>query len=369
MRTRIDGRVVTRTFKRRKDADAYAATIEADKLRGVVIDPRRAAITVEDYCTAWLGNRHDVAERTGEVYRWVLRAYVVPTLGARSLATLTPAVVRTWHAGIADKHPTTAAKAYRLLSSITRQAVADEIITRSPCQVKGAAVEKARERPVASIAEVSALADAMPEHLWVAVLLAAWCQLRRTELLGLRRRDVDLLRGTVTVVITRGPSMAGTEVLKAPKTEAGLRTLTVPSNVLSALTDHLNSYANAGPDSPVLVGERGGPLHLRSLAVAWHRAQRAIGRPDLRLHDLRHSGLTWSAATGATVAELMRRAGHASPAAALRYQHATDDRDRALAGALAALAVPAADLVPLRPRDGRAMAEPGHKNSRGINPG
>lgn len=57
-------------------------------------------------------------------------------------------------------------------------------------------------------------------------------------------------------------------------------------------------------------------------------------------------GLTWSAATGATVAELMRRAGHASPAAALRYQHATDDRDKALADALAGL-VTKADVVPI----------------------
>src|ERR1039458_5115644 len=54
VRTRIGGRVVTRTFKRRKDADAYASTIEADKLRGVVVDPRRAKVTVEDYTARWL---------------------------------------------------------------------------------------------------------------------------------------------------------------------------------------------------------------------------------------------------------------------------------------------------------------------------
>ena len=61
------------------------------------------------------------------------------------------------------------------------------------------------------------------------------------------------------------------------------------------------------------------------------------GRPDLRFHDLRHTGLTWAAATGATPSDLMRRAGHKSPVAALRYQHATDDRARILTEALAAL--------------------------------
>jgi integrase len=69
--------------------------------------------------------------------------------------------------------------------------------------------------------------------------------------------------------------------------------------------------------------------------------QLATRRRVARLHDLRHSGLTWSAEAGATVPELMRRAGHASPAAALRYQHATDDHDRAVAETLAGLATPA----------------------------
>jgi integrase len=58
------------------------------------------------------------------------------------------------------------------------------------------------------------------------------------------------------------------------------------------------------------------------------RARRAIGRPDLRYQDLRHSELTWAAASGASVAELMRRGGHASLATAFRYLHATGDRRR-----------------------------------------
>ena len=97
-----------------------------------------------------------------------------------------------------------------------------------------------------------------------------------------------------------------------------------------------------------------------------------IGRPDLHLHDLRHSGLTWSAATGATLAELMHRAGHKSPVAALRYQQATVDR--AVADALSKLGrkatvvplhpedrLPILEGEPRLPRDGRAMgyrAEP-----------
>ena len=55
------------------------------------------------------------------------------------------------------------------------------------------------------------------------------------------------------------------------------------------------------------------------------------GRPDLHLHDLRHFANTLAASSGASTRELMVRLGHASSAAALRYQHATAERDRAIA--------------------------------------
>jgi integrase len=82
------------------------------------------------------------------------------------------------------------------------------------------------------------------------------------------------------------------------------------------------------------------------------RAARVVaGRPDLTIHGLRHTGATLAAATGATLAELMRRLGHSTPVAALTYQHATDDRDRAIAEALSEFH--AGNVVALRPKRGR----------------
>lgn len=68
--------------------------------------------------------------------------------------------------------------------------------------------------------------------------------------------------------------------------------------------------------------------------MAWGRARRAVGVPHLHFHDLRHTGNTLAAATGASTKELMARMGHASPRAALIYQHALRDRDHAIAQAL-----------------------------------
>lgn len=74
-----------------------------------------------------------------------------------------------------------------------------------------------------------------------------------------------------------------------------------------------------------------------SLYRVWYPARESAGRPDLRWHDLRHTGAVLAAQTGATLAELMGRLGHTTPGAALRYQHAAQGRDAEIARRLSAL--------------------------------
>ncbi|WP_157011436.1 tyrosine-type recombinase/integrase, partial [Mycobacterium celatum] len=84
--------------------------------------------------------------------------------------------------------------------------------------------------------------------------------------------------------------------------------------------------------------DHGGHLAPSTLNRHWYRARAAAGRDDLRFHDLRHSGAVLAAATGATLADLMARLGHSTPAAAMRYQHAAQGRDKAIAELLSKLA-------------------------------
>lgn len=322
------------SFLTKADALAYLSNVESDVRRGAWIDPNSGKVTVRAYANEWLSRRTDLATRTRELYRYVLDHHVFPKLGDASLAGLAPSKVRGWHSSIAQEHPATAAKAYRLLSTIMRTAVTDGLILNSPCRVRSAGVERAPERPVASVAEIGALADAMPDHLRIVVLLATWCQLRRGEILGLRRRDVDQLHSLIRVKQTRTFTMKGESVVKAPKTAAGSRTVAVPKFVVAPLAEHLARFTSSEPDAFVVSGRSGIALSRDALQGSWERARTTVGRPEMHLHDLRHTGLTLAAATGATTAELMLRAGHASPAAAHRYQHATRDRDQVVADAL-----------------------------------
>ena len=126
----------------------------------------------------------------------------------------------------------------------------------------------------------------------------------------------------------------GTLIFTPPKTAAGVRTIALPAFLGTELEGHFASWAAAGTDGLLFIGEKGGPLRRHVLHKHWRLATGSVGRQDLHFHDLRHVGNTLAAATGASTKGLMSRMGHASPQAALRYQHATADRDAAIAAGL-----------------------------------
>ena len=103
--------------------------------------------------------------------------------------------------------------------------------------------------------------------------------------------------------------------------------------------EHLGRSIAGGKDGLLFPAADGvGHLATSTLYTSFYKARAVAGRPDLRWHDLRHSGAVLAASTGATLAELMNRLGHSTPSAALRYQHAAQGRDRAIADALSKLA-------------------------------
>ncbi len=85
--------------------------------------------------------------------------------------------------------------------------------------------------------------------------------------------------------------MGQAPVLGPPKTDAGIRTLAIPANIISAVRDHLERFTGAEPEAWLFATGTGTPLSPRNFNRAWSDARRAAGRPDLHLHDLRHSGL------------------------------------------------------------------------------
>ncbi|MFC3992846.1 tyrosine-type recombinase/integrase [Actinoplanes siamensis] len=120
-----------------------------------------------------------------------------------------------------------------------------------------------------------------------------------------------------------------------PKSAAGVRVVWLPAAV-DALTGHLAAFVAAGPESLVFTGSKGQLLRSSSFgrATSWRETVADPGLGDFYFHDLRHTGNTLAASSGASTRELMHRTGHASMRAALIYQHATSERDREIASAM-----------------------------------
>jgi integrase len=120
-----------------------------------------------------------------------------------------------------------------------------------------------------------------------------------------------------------------------PKTDAGIRDIHLPELIIEDLQLHFTIYVKSDPESHVFTGAKGALLRRSNFQRAWRKALTAAELTGVvHFHDLRHTGNNWAAESGATLADLMQRMGHASTRAAVRYIHTRDSRQRFLAQAM-----------------------------------
>jgi integrase len=343
-----DGKRRSATFRTKADARAWLATAQADLVRKQWRAPEAGRRTVGAYAADYL-QRSDLREGTRALYAATWRLHLAETWQDVAVADVTAARVRQWH-GQATKttKPTALAQAYRLLRALLNVAVADEVLATNPCRLRLAATPKpARPSRSLMVAEVQALSQAVPARYGALILVLAHGGLRFGEATALRRCDVAP-DGTTVRVERSVRHVNGRWLVGPPKSEAGRRTVALPGSVATALVEHLAAHVPGGEDALVFGTSSGGFLARSNFSATFRRAVEACELPPVRVHELRHTGATLAAATGASTAELMHRLGHASPAAALIYQHATTQRDSEIARALDAL-TSGGMVVPLRP--------------------
>jgi len=343
------------TFRTKSDATAWLATVRADLVRKQWRAPEAGRRKVGAYATDYLA-RSDLRGGTRALYAGLWRLHLAETWQDVAVADVSASRVRQWyeHAKKTIK-PTALAQAYRLLRAILNVAVRDGVIGVNPCRLPSAGAPKpARPSRSLTVAEVQALADAVPARYRVLILVLAFGGLRFGEATELRRSDVAP-DGTTVRVERSVRYVNGAWLEGPPKSEAGRRTVALPGSVAAALVEHLATFVPGG-DEALVFGTAGGK-HLAgsNFGQTFTRAVKACGLKPVRVHELRHTGASLAAATGASTAELMHRLGHASPAAALVYQHATTHRDSEIARALDALTTGAA-VLPIRPSQKRAQA-------------
>lgn len=343
------------------DAKHALAIAKSEIARGVFVPPAerkrqaraaaeeeaRKAVTVAQWADRWLSGTGDYKRRTSTVvsYRSILTVHILPVLGDRQLSDVTKDDINDLLEAVRGRRVRYGSQSgngveinvERFMRTMFNAAVKAELIDRSPFNYPMPTYKPSvRDSQVASEEEVYALAAAMPERFRLAVHLAAWNQTRISETLAACRGDFTGLDDPETAmhrIERQWNSKMSPTAFTEPKTDAGKRTISVPPHLVPLIQAHLDEYVGDGPEALLFPSsvDVSRPAGHTTLDAAWRTAREAVGRPGFRFHDLRHTGLTIMAQEGATAAELMHRGGHSSLEMALRYQHATVERDRALA--------------------------------------
>lgn len=327
-----------RGFKTKRDAEAFAATVEVSKLRGEYIAPSDARVTLGKLGPAWLARQRGHLKPSGyAVMETTWRLRVKPRWGNTPIGDIRPSAVQAWLSDLGeateDSKPAGASVVRRthfVLSRILADAVRDNLIAKNPtADVK--LPRTIRKRPVyLTHVQVGALAESAGEWDGL-VLLLAYCGLRWGEAIGLRVHDLDMLRKRASVTENAVQSGSGIHV-GTPKAHKA-RTVPLPEFLLPYLARRCEGKPRDGLLWP---GEDGRHLRRPHAASGWFaKAVKASGVPRVTPHDLRHTAASLAVSAGANVKAVQKMLGHASAAMTLDvYADLFDDDLEAVATAL-----------------------------------
>lgn len=323
-------------FIRKSDA-LKKARAEEDKItEGTWTDPSLARVPFAEwaahYATTTLHHRATTRARD-ESY---LRVHVLPAFGDLPIGRIDPMDVQQFVGQLsASRAPATVAIAYQLLSRIMAAAVESGYISRSPCRgVKLPRVERV-EMKFLSAPQLEQLAEAVPPSYRALVLTTGYTGLRWGEAAGLKRKRLNLLKGTLDVaeVLTE---VRGVVAFGDPKTRSSRRVLTIPRFLVEELQGHLEEHST-NPEL-VFAGPEGGPLRRTNFRRrVWLPALGRTGPEGLRFHDLRHSAAGLMIAANVHPKVIQSRLGHSSIRVTLdTYGHLLPQLDEEVADSLEA---------------------------------
>jgi len=181
----------------------------------------------------------------------------------------------------------------------------------------------APERAFWDADDLQCIADAIDPRYRSFVLFAGYSGCRFAELTALQVKDINPLKGWVTVSRTT-TEVAGKLHQGGPKSQAGHRTIPMPAVILETIAPDL---AGKSADDLVFTSPHGGPLRRTLYAKRfWKPALERAGLPPAGLHSLRHSAVSAWLTAGASMREAQVRAGHSNPALNLSiYSHVTPE--------------------------------------------
>ncbi len=319
--------------KTRKEAADKLKQAMRDLDDGVDFDAGR--LTLGQYLDKWLSAsaKPSVKVRTYEGYESIVRVRVVPHIGRKQLARLTPLDLQALYSQLAESGLTNRSvhHTHRVLHCAFEQAVRWNMIPRNPCDGATPPRPEQTEMSVLTQEQANAFLAATADHPAHALyVLAITTGMRAGELLGLKWGDIDLDAGRLTVKRALQQQNEAGLVFVTPKSARSRRTIVLSQRAVEALRLHRDRQAflrrqveDAWQDQDlVFAGATGGPLDPSWQRQVFYAALDAAGLPRVRFHDLRHTAATLLLLRGVNVKLVSEMLGHASISLTLQtYSH------------------------------------------------
>lgn len=364
----INGRRVQkkRSFTTSKEAKDFAATTEAAILSGRYADAK--GITLGQYLTTWLDTyTTNIRDNSKRGYTSAINKQLIPRIGGEKLDGLTTARIQWAYNDILateyqpakyeDREglrvllkpaktysPKTVRNAHGVLYMALEQARKEGLIYRNPAEDVKLPSSRPVEYTIPAPEQLQRLLGELGQaECYLAILTCALLACRRGEALGLYWSDIDFEAGTVTfkrALIVN--NLTNTVEVGELKTKNSRRTVPLPDALRAALLAVKEEKQRAAKvaghhvvSSPfVFTTVQGKPFRPDSISQAFKRAAARAGLPDMRLHDLRHTGISYMLAEGADPKTVSGFVGHATAQFTLnQYAHVMEQAKKK-AGAL-----------------------------------
>ena len=323
VRYRTPNRQTTRKrgFKTKRSAEDWLHRTETQKLDGTWSAASTGRIVVADYARQYLETRQQsLSPSTLHNYRgYVDSLEHNPILRRVHVRELTTNLIERWAANLGERaKPKTVRNHFNFLHAVLQRAVRDGLIHTNPCD--GAELPKSREIYVPEFltsSEVNELERASGPYGPVIVVLTR-TGLRWAEMAGLQVQDVDLERGHIHV--RRQKNEVNGKLLDGLPKHGKTRRVPIVDSLRPVLEA---AIADKPDDALVFTTGRGAVLRNSNARRGWfNAAAKAIGKPRLRPHDLRHSFASLAVQAGVNPKALQAVMGHATIKITLdRYAH------------------------------------------------
>jgi integrase len=311
--------------KGKREAQIECAGLISSIRAGTYLEPDKT--TLAQFIERWLEHtKANVAPRTHERYAEIARKNIAPLIGAVTLSKLKPAQISEAYAkalshgrrdGKGGLSPQSVVHMHRVLKQALKQAVRWEMLHRNPADaIDAPKVERTQTKALDVPQAVELIEAVRGQRVFLPVVLAMMCGLRRGEIAALRWRHVSLDKASLSVMQSAEQTRDGVRY-KEPKggrtrniALSGIVVAELPAWRYEQAQELLRLGVRLTDNTLICTTAAGNGIQPNSLTHEFQKGIAGTALPRIRFHDLRHSHATHMLASGVHVKVASERLGH-----------------------------------------------------------